>query len=225
MKLLLPLMLFLPSLASAACPTNGASGYGPGGYYEYQHTGPTWNEGIYAGHVSYDLMVGTFGVASGGGGGEHTAGVGLGFSDIYQIVGPASAIPVPFQVVVHLSGNLSAGLQSYPYIGTVCDAASTNASVTSGPVSDSFSQGSYSPECTSVVVDHDMSLALQKLPAEAFTVGVSIGVGGSNGGSVNGTIAFVGLPPGYSVTSCQGYNSAPTPAAHRTWGELKHLYR
>jgi len=33
------------------------------------------------------------------------------------------------------------------------------------------------------------------------------------------------VPPGYLVTSCQGYSSLPTAAKRRSWGELKTLYR
>src|SRR5688572_16887186 len=127
-RLALLAVLFVVTIsnpAGSACPTNTAWGYGPGGSYEYEHSGPTWDESIYGGHVAYDLIVGTFAVAGGGGGGKQSGGAELHFSDVYQIVGPASATPIPFQVFVHLAGTLSAGLQSYPYIGTVCDASST----------------------------------------------------------------------------------------------------
>ena len=226
MKFLLPLaILVLPRLAFADCPTSSASGYGPGGSYGYQHSGPVWNEGIYGGSVAHDLIVGTFGASGGGGGGEHSGGVNLSFSDVYKIVGPATASPIPFELVVHLSGDLSASQWTYPYIGTVCNSVTAALQVTSGPSSASHSQGSYSQACTPVVVDHDLSLALQKLPDETFDVAFLVQVYGSAGGSLDGTFAFVGLPPGYSVTSCQGYSSPPTPASHASWGSIKASYR
>jgi hypothetical protein len=225
MKLLLPLVLFLPGAALAVCPMNNATGYGPGGSYDYQSSGPTWIQGVYGGNVSYDLVVGTFSASGGGGGGEQSGGVGLSFSDVYQIVGPASVNPIPFQVVVHLTGNLSASSYFYPYIGNVCNSVTAHLDVTSGAASASYQQGSYSQACTAVDVDHDVSLALSKLPAEPFTVQHFIQVYGSAGGGVNGTFTFVGLPPGYSVTSCQGYSSPPTPAEATSWGSLKASYR
>ena len=215
------LVLTIPGRADSACPTNGASVWGPGVYYDYPITGPTWN----VGSVAYDLIVGTFAVTGGGGGGEQSGGVGLGVSDIYQIVGPASAVPIPFQVVVHLAGILPASRQTYPYIGTVCNNADTRYTLTSGPTSATYTLGSYSPECTSVVVDHDVSIALQKLPGEAFTVANSLSVSGSATGQVDGTIVFVSLPAGYSMASCQGFSSPPTPVSAVTWGSLKAGYR
>jgi len=49
--------------------------------------------------------------------------------------------------------------------------------------------------------------------------------GGSHDSGGSGSIQFVGLPPGVSVISCQGYSSQPTPARKRTWGSLKVTYR
>ena len=215
------LVCTIPGRAGSACPTNGGSVWGPGVYHDFPLTGPTGS----LGPVSYDLVVGTFAVTGGGGGGEQSGGASLGVSDIYQIVGPASVIPIPFQVVVHLAGTLSASLGTYPYIGTVCNNADTHFTLSSGPTSAAYQLGSYSPACTSVTVDHDVSIALQKLPGEAFTVANSLSVSGSASGTVNGTFAFVGLPPGYVVTSCQGYSSPPTPVSTRSWGSLKASYR
>ena len=220
MKLLMPLALFLPSVAIADCPTNHASEYSSYGYYEFQNSGPTWNLGAF----NYNLLVGSFGVSGGGGGGEQSSGSSMSVSDVYQIVGPASATPIPFSVLVHLSGNLTASTYTYPYIGTICNGVSADVTVSSAPASATFNGSSSSSPCASVDVNHDMSIALQKLPDEAFTLSFSVRVYGSSGGSVNGTFAF-GLPAGYSVTSCQGYASAPVPASPTSWGAVKATYR
>jgi len=213
-----------PGRAGADCPASSASGYGGAYSFDYQHTGPTWNEGIFGGHVQHDLIVGNFGATGGGGGGKQSGGVGLGFSDIYQIVGPASAIPVNVHVMVHLTGTLSASMNTYPFIGPYCDAVDANFQVTSGPANAAYNVGSYSAQCTPLAVDHDVTLALQKLPGEAFTVTYSLGIAGSIGGTINGTILFA-LPPGYTMSSCQGYSSPPTPAQATSWGSLKASYR
>jgi len=207
--------------ADSACPTNGGSVWGTGGYYDFPLTGPVAS----GGSASYNLVTGTFSLSGGGGGGEQSGGASLGVSDIYQIVGPASAIPIPFQVIVHLTGHLSATFQTYPYIGTVCDNVGTQYTLTSGPTSATYGEGSYSAACTSVEVDHDVSIALQKVPGETFTVANGLSMSGSSSGNVSGTIVFAGLPPGYAVTSCQGYSSPPTPVTTTSWGSLKASYR
>ncbi len=33
------------------------------------------------------------------------------------------------------------------------------------------------------------------------------------------------LPSGYSIVSCQGFGSPPTPTARAPWGRLRRLYR
>ena len=52
-----------------------------------------------------------------------------------------------------------------------------------------------------------------------FAAGQSVSV------TADGAISFVGLPPGYSIESCQGYAATPVPTARRTWGAVKRLYR
>jgi hypothetical protein len=208
--------------ADADCPTNGASGYGPGGYYDYQHSGPTWNEGIYGGHVAYDLIVGTFGASGGGGGGEQSGGVGLGVSDVYQIIGPASATPISFQVVVHLAGTLSASLGNYPYIGTVCDNASTHFQVSSGPTSAVVSMV-HNPTAKAYEGVR-VRVKLQLTRATPWFRPIAIKPLYVDVMPPAGVHAF-DLPPGHSVTSCQGYDSPPVPAATTSWGSLKASYR
>ncbi len=214
----------LSGRAGAACPTSSASGYGGVHFEDYQHTGPTWDQAVIGGHVQHDLIVGTFGASGGGGGGKQSVGVSFNFSDIYEVVGPATAIPINVQVIVHLTGNLSAAMNTYPFIGPYCDNVSTDFRIASGTANVQYNQNSYTEQCTPVAVDHDVTLALQKMPGEAFTVAFSLGVSGSIGGDVNGTILFA-LPPGYSMTSCHGYSSPPTPAANTSWGSLKAGYR
>jgi len=215
----------IPCPAGGDCPTNTASDHGPGGSSTYVHSGPTWDQPVNGGHVAYDLVHGTFSVSSAGGGGQQVAGAELHVSDVYQIVGPISVSPIPFQVFVHALGNLSASLQSYPFIGTVCDHASASLNLDSAPLSKSIGWSAYSPTCTPLAVDYDLWLEMQKLPGEPFTVRYDLSVGSTAPGVVNCTFAFYGLPAGYSVTSCQGYSPAPTPVSNASWGSLKASYR
>ena len=43
--------------------------------------------------------------------------------------------------------------------------------------------------------------------------------------TMNGTLMFLDLPPVASVTSCNGFAQAPTPARATTWGAVKAGYR
>ena len=65
-------------------------------------------------------------------------------------------------------------------------------------------------------------------PAEVdFTLGGRQLVGGiGNESDASATITFSGLPPGATMTSCQGFQGArATPAKSVSWGKLKSLYR
>jgi hypothetical protein len=42
---------------------------------------------------------------------------------------------------------------------------------------------------------------------------------------VSDQLTFEGLPPGYSIQSCQGDAAQPTPTLARSWGSLKNIYR
>jgi hypothetical protein len=219
--LLLPMM----SLAGSTCPTNFATGYGGCCSFDYQSSAPSWDQAIFGGHVSYDLVAGTFGGTGGGGGGEQSGGISLRFSDQYQILGPASAIPIPFEVAYHVTGNLSANSQTYPQIGTVCNSSRVTITATSGAASASFTQSSFAQDCVPVGVDHDFTLTLAYLPGQSFVVTTNLSVSGSDVGDIDGTFAIIGLPPGYMIESCQGYAGPPVPALARSWGHLKHAYR
>jgi len=219
-------LLFLAATAAAAsaCDTNYATGYGPFYSFDYDSSAPTWNVDIYGGHVAYDLIAGTFGATGGGGGGKYSGGVQFRFSDAYQIVGPPQATPIPFQVVIHFTGTLEASMETYPYIGTVCNAGSARLTCTSGAASVSTSQ-LVDANCQTTVFDKVMTLDLAKLPGETFKLSWELSAFGSRTGTNSGSFSFTGLPAGYSISWCQGYWGAPAPAAARSWGNLKAAYR
>jgi hypothetical protein len=220
------LLLGLMAAGSAwACDTNRALGYGGPYEFEYFSSAPTWDTAIFAGHVSYDLIVGTFGATGGGGGGKYGGGVELRISDSYQITGPPSATPIPFQVVIHVGGTLEASLNSYPYIGTVCDHTSARLTCTSGAASVSHDYTIPAQGCQTTTIEHDMTLTLSKLPGESFPLAMLLSVFGTRTGTVQGTFRFTGLPAGYSIASCQGFSGPPVPARTGSWGSLKHAYR
>ena len=58
----------------------------------------------------------------------------------------------------------------------------------------------------------------------AVSLGARRAVGYENQATASARLTFV-LPPGYVITSNQGYSSLPTPAHATTWGRLKTIYR
>jgi len=221
MKLLMPLALLLPSLAFADCPTN----YANSGPYDYQNSSPVWFQGIVCGGVGVNLPAGIVGLSGGGGSAHNSCGVSLSVSDIYQIVGPASATPFAFTLRVHLSGNMDASPQFDPLLGNTCYTCTVTSDLNSGGVTDHFQDSSDYFGCISKTIASDRVLALEKFPGEPFTIRFSESVSGPGRGDIHQTFTFEGLPDGYSITSCQGYGNNPTPASNRSWGSIKASYR
>jgi hypothetical protein len=221
-------LAFGPTLASAACPTNYAQGNCPCPFEPelMQSTSPTWNAHVVCGDVAIDLVAGTVQLSGGGAGGEYSCGAYAEANDEYHIVGPASAVALPFDVRVHVTGQVGGSLGTWPIIGETCNSVSVRFRMTSGASTTEFTdQTVYSP-CAGHSFESDLVLHLSKLPGEAFTVQYRPNVQGyGEYGSIRGAVHFEGLPVGYTVQSCQGYGAQPVPAHARTWGELKHTYR
>jgi hypothetical protein len=83
------------------------------------------------------------------------------------------------------------------------------------------------PNCASRSFDETLELSLAKLPGEEFPLNVAVSAHASHTiqAVTSGQILFVGLPPGYSVQSCQGYNVLPVATRASSWGAVKQLYR
>ena len=223
MKLLL-LLLILPAAAFAACPTNHAYS----GPYDWFNGNAVWDEGIVCGHVTVNLPAGTVQLSGAGGVGEQTCGANLDVSDVYQLVGPASATPLPFTVRVHHSGEVPASWYLDPYLAFYCHPSHVTSNLTVGSLTDSFSDDSFGPDeasCSGHLVSADRTFPISKLPGEPFTIRFSLSVGGYVNCTIKETLTFEGLPAGYSIQSCQGYSAQPTPATNPSWGALKASYR
>jgi hypothetical protein len=220
-------LALIPVRASAACPTNTAWGYPPvGDSHGITSSSPTWSDHVQCGSFTLDLLAGTVQLIGAGGGGEYSCASSLQASDVYTMVGPASAVPIPFEVRVHLIGSLTAGLQSYPFIGTTCNTSRVQFTVSSDAATATFADASsYSP-CLGKSLVGDLAVPLAKLPGEPFPVVYDLRTGTSGGvGTIGGAITFANLPDGYRIVSCQGYGSAPVPTLPTSWGKLKQAYR
>jgi hypothetical protein len=73
------------------------------------------------------------------------------------------------------------------------------------------------------------SLSVARRAGQSFDLFLRVHADAPNGpasGSAFGALFFEGLPPGYSIVSCQGFTtSAPVPTVHTTWGRVKQIYR
>src|SRR5512140_1833127 len=127
-------------------------------------------------------------------------------SDEYVVTGTAGP-PLAFEVVLQLAATIETE-------GTA--SADMRAGGTSSPAIQLTATGST-----------QTALPIVAAPGTPFQVSASAAaVGGHYDGTALAvaTIRFRGLPRGYLVTSCQGYD-LPTPTRAATWGGVKALYR
>lgn len=234
MRSVVPMPIFLalafessvaPSASFAVCPTNFAEGGGRVEPRRVESSAPIWSGSVICGTFSLDLIAGMAQLSGGGGGGEYSCYSTLAASDTYELVGPASPIPIPFEVHVHLAGDLTGSMRSYFPIGLVCDGATVNFRISSGPAADSYTDQSISP-CAGKSFDSGVVLSLAKLPDESFPIALRLdGTWWGGTGSIRGDLTFTGLPEGYTIRSCQGYGGQPVATLPLSWGNLKHIYR
>jgi hypothetical protein len=204
--------------AGAACPTNYAS-TGP---YQFYPTEAVWR--YFANPTidgpSYDLIQGTM-HSTWGACSEQTLSFYMTVHDDYWLEGPASATAIPFIVRMHVTGIAQGGTRPLPPYG--CAYAEMSADLSSGALHDGVSANSF---CTSVAVDRLLSVSVEHLPGEVFQVTMMLNTGGScSFATADGVLTFEGVPPGYSIRSCQGYAAFPTPTRPTTWGNVKAAYR
>jgi hypothetical protein len=216
----------LPIRASADCPTNSASGFGGGHEQTIQSSSPIWNDGVLGGNFSLNLILGTAQLIGSGGGGEQSGACWLNASDLYQIAGPASVDPIPFEVRVRLTGGVTASLNTYPFIGQVCDGVSVQFHLSSGAAFVEFNEANSSQPCAGKTIASDLALPLAKLPGESFPLQYHLQSNNHGGeGTIRGEVSFANLPAGYTIVSCQGYVGQPVANLPTSWGRLKQAYR
>ena len=156
----------------------------------------------------YDLKSGQFSVGAGPAGDAE-----LITNDFFLVSGPGSTTPIPFsaQLAVHVGrtydGRAIAAIRS--------DAQAQEFTSNGGWVGSDFYQV--------------LTLPLSHTTGERFHLAfhlraVNPDVGAISPATASARLAFA-LPPGYTITSSQGYSSVPTPTRETTWGHLKLIYR
>lgn len=136
--------------------------------------------------------------------------------DIYHLVGPPTAAVISFSADLQVHGQGS----SY-----YCTAASGSATLRSG--ASQQVANFYGSSCRGEGVDAILSLPQVRSVGEPFHLVMDVVASASSGASasMDGSLSFSGLPPGYAIESCQGYVSNPTPSRPSSWGRLKLRYR
>ena len=199
----LVLVALVTRTASAAdCPTN----FGVVPCSTFQSTAPvfSYNSGFNCfpiGTVGYNLLAGTINASVSTL--DHISATSrMQTSDVFVISGPASAIPIEFQAIF-----------------TMVRQSRTRGGLTVGAVTIETSAPGSGTEV--------LKLNAAFLPGQTFTVGMFVEATAFkfDPNQISGSLAFSTLPPGYSLTSCQGYAAAPVGTRVTSWGRLKQIYR
>lgn len=143
--------------------------------------------------------------------------------DVFVLRGPALGPAIEFRAELDVSGSAGGGEGSF-------------GGCHSGSMDFSFGLPGIAPmtmhiegRCGWNSGSQTFSIPITRLPDEPFTLEILVssragGQSGSSGGSAS--LRFVGLPPGYSITSCKGFTtSVPVSTRRTTWGKLKKFYR
>lgn len=176
--------------------------------------------------VFYDLTQGLIRVELYDGG--YGASTDLHMADVFTLQGLPDGTPVTFTLELVVQGRLFAwrydghfGYQSGATFRAGLD-DDPSISIAKFIQSSHFDTGEKSLDINESVVQ-----VATRNAGQPFTV-VGFGSTGGIGAYANvwGKYRFHNLPPGVSVTSCQGYvPQDPTPTSPRSWGRVKVLYR
>ena len=157
--------------------------------------------------ATYDLKSGQFSVGAG-----PTGDAELITRDVFLVSGPSSSTPIPFnaQLAVH--------------VGRTYDGRAI-ASISSDDLGQDFtSNGSWVGSDFYQILTVPLSHTTGDHFHLAFRLrAINPDVGAIGPATASARLVFA-VPPGYMVTSSQGYSSV-TPTRATTWGHLKVIYR
>ena len=176
--------------------------------------------GEVSGRVAYDLLAGTLTLVHGGGLSETFVVA----RDLYDISGVPAGTPV--LVTVELAAR---GMVSSPGCGGAgCHGVLTGAIAAEGERVEQVAIGTvFQPGQVPVeVAPRQVVRLVAGAPTLiAFELRGRRTPGGNHRVEAGGTFRFLGLPPGASIVSCQGFTGSPTPTASASWGRVKASYR
>lgn len=128
--------------------------------------------------------------------------------DRFRLVGPAGPAVIPFQAKLRCSG--SAG--GFGTVGaTLGEIGGAYLSVNDGGL------GGF---------DTELVLPLSHAVGEEFALAYEVSASAQSTAQAQGVLSFAGLPPGYGITSCQGFaGEGAVPVRRASWGAVKSHYR
>jgi hypothetical protein len=140
------------------------------------------------------------------------AGAILTVHDIYRISGPGLSGPVPILAHFRVQGFMQGGKETYER---------TEAWMRSGSLS-TAGFTIYRDEHTTIV-DSTLTVTITAHAETPFTLSLYLRAAAGNGViQLEGDLAFSELPPGTTLTSCQGYQlESPIAVERRTWSAIK----
>jgi hypothetical protein len=211
---------------AAACPENCF--FTPGGIWTcttaasadtaFDSTAypPCFKNFMFRGYTAgYSLPQGTL-YASVGGGFDGACGPGVAATDDFVVGGLPAGTPVTLRAQLALRFQIGCILPGGSH-GIARLESGAQSAVLDIALDDFDRQG---PRDSSVV------LTLTVTAGTPFRLLASTQVStGECLATMNGTLMFLDLPPVASVTSCNGFSQAPTPARATTWGAIKAGYR
>ncbi len=128
--------------------------------------------------------------------------------DRFRVVGPASATPIAFQARLGTHG----GAGEFGSVGAGLSEVGGESRWVDGGFVGGFNTVLLLP--LSHVVGEEFELVYEA-HADAYPTA-----------STSGQLSFTGLPPGYGVTSCQGFaGDGAVPTKRTSWGAIKSIYR
>lgn len=133
-------------------------------------------------------------------------------SDVYTLIGPPLAPPITFTAQGHLA------------VDYVCPGGYAYGAIQEG--ASNLASASWNLECSQHVVD--LRIAITRAVGTTFGLSLLLNAQGHNGGraTMSESLSFPDLPPGYAITSCQGFSTVrAVPVRSRSWGTLKTHYR
>jgi len=185
-------------------------GYAPGG-------GPGGHTTMRAG---YDALAGRI-YADGDSGPDGSFTSSAVARDRYTLFGPASPGPIAFTARLHVVGFAAVERQLHA-------GASAGASLREGSDPAVELGASAGPEGYTSI-DQELALPIRHFVGESFELTYTAsasGYGLQSTASISGQFSFADLPPGYGVSSCQGFSGGPVVAlAPTSWGKVKIRYR
>lgn len=167
------------------------------------------NPGSVITHEAYDLVAGSANVSAQSCYFAPVNGFsGVTVRDRFRLVGPAGPGMISFQARLLTTGQADGfGTVSAGFFESGGGAQSVN----------DAGQGGFA---TMLVLP--LSLAVGDEVELTYTLDVSA----QNAGSAQAQLSFAGLPPGYGVSSCQGYaGEGAVPTRRVSWGKVKSHYR